>query len=345
MNHRSIRFIFTSLSFTVMAGCSPLLSKSTTESVEKKAADEIKINNSAGRDDIKGKNSSVVKTFDSEGQVQEKSLKEEEKNKEQEYIVKKGDTLSAIARRFYITPAQLQSRNKITDPNKLPIGIRLIVPGSKASRTTTSANSKGTKRKAEKSDQTVYVVKRGDTLSGIARRFSVTILQLQYRDKISNPHSLSVATSLVIPDKDLSVPASFLARSGGFIWPVKHLKITSDYGARSGQHQGIDFSAPRGTHILAAADGIVHFVGRQRGYGNVVILKHDGKVKTLYAHNDHNLVIRGQRVKQREVIAYVGRTGNATGYHVHFEYLKGGRKLNPRHYILVNQPPNAVAVN
>lgn len=180
--------------------------------------------------------------------------------------------------------------------------------------------------------EVVYFVRSGDTLSAIGRRFGVTSLQIQYRNGITDPRNLKIGARLVIPNKDQQVPDSFASKSR-FIWPLKHLDVSSEFGSRNGRHKGIDLRAPRGTTIRAAADGVVHFVGRQSGYGKVIIVKHDGNIQTFYAHNDKNLVNKGQRVKRGEKIGTVGRTGNATGYHVHFEYIRGRQPLNPRHYL------------
>jgi len=180
--------------------------------------------------------------------------------------------------------------------------------------------------------EAVYFVRPGDTLSAIGRRFGVTSLQIQYRNGIADPRNLKIGARLVIPNKDQQVPDSFASKAR-FIWPLKHLDVSSEFGSRNNRHKGIDLRAPQGSTISASADGEVHFVGKQNGYGKVVILKHENNIQTFYAHNDKNLVKKGQRVKQGEKIATVGRTGNATGYHVHFEIIRGRQPLNPRHYL------------
>jgi len=178
--------------------------------------------------------------------------------------------------------------------------------------------------------EAVYFVRPRDTLTAIGRRFGVSSLQIQYRNGIADPRNLKIGARLVIPNKDQQVPDVFASKTR-FIWPLKHLDVSSEFGSRSNRHKGVDLRAPQGTSVRASADGVVHFVGKQNGYGKVVILKHAGNIKTFYAHNDKNLVKKGQRVKQGEKIATVGRTGNASGYHVHFEFIRGREPLNPRH--------------
>ena len=133
-----------------------------------------------------------------------------------------------------------------------------------------------------------------------------------------------------IMEKDLTAHA---VPSG---WPVRTGYITSNYGMRVHPtkhrrifHQGVDFAAPRGTPIVAVADGLVVFTGKRSGYGNMVEIRHVDGLVTRYAHNQSNLVQEGQRVRQGQKIAAVGSTGTATGPHVHFEVLKNGEHQNP----------------
>lgn len=122
---------------------------------------------------------------------------------------------------------------------------------------------------------------------------------------------------------------------GRFIRPV-NARITSGYGMRfhpilrrNRLHAGIDFGAPTGTPIRAAADGVVILAQRKGGYGNTVVIEHGGGVQTLYAHCSRMLVGPGARVRQGQVIARVGSTGLSTGPHLHFEIRINGRPVNP----------------
>jgi murein DD-endopeptidase MepM/ murein hydrolase activator NlpD len=96
-------------------------------------------------------------------------------------------------------------------------------------------------------------------------------------------------------------------------------------------HRGVDYAAPTGTPIRAAGDGKVTFRGTQGGYGNVVIIQHGGNITTLYGHMSRFANARvGSRVKQGDVIGYVGKSGLATGPHLHYEYRVNGVHRNPR---------------
>lgn len=125
------------------------------------------------------------------------------------------------------------------------------------------------------------------------------------------------------------------------IWPVQGW-VTSGFGPRkdpfSGRqefHEGMDIVAPRGTPIVATADGRVVFAGWRAGYGKTVEIDHGWGVRTFYAHCLTVRVSPGKMVKRGEVIATVGATGLATGNHLHYGVMVNGRWVNPADYILV----------
>jgi murein DD-endopeptidase MepM/ murein hydrolase activator NlpD len=112
-------------------------------------------------------------------------------------------------------------------------------------------------------------------------------------------------------------------------WPVKGV-LYSRFGMRQGQrHDGIDIAAPEGSAVTAAADGQVVYAGEQPGYGQVVILRHQGGLLTLYAHMSKVAVEDGARVRAGDAIARVGQSGRTTGPHLHFEVRQGTRPKNP----------------
>lgn len=126
--------------------------------------------------------------------------------------------------------------------------------------------------------------------------------------------------------------------SGGMIWPVSG-SVSCEYGYRMCPfhgyelHSGIDISVSTGTPVHAAASGTVMQAYYNASYGNMVLLDNGGGIYTLYAHNSKLAVSAGQRVKQGDVIAYAGSTGNSTGPHCHFEVRKNGQPVNPRKYV------------
>ena len=119
--------------------------------------------------------------------------------------------------------------------------------------------------------------------------------------------------------------------------PLPRIDVSSEFGERRGlrrrPHMGIDLRAPRGTPVAAVADGEVIFRGRKRGFGNLVMIDHGGKVVTYYAHLKDFAVESGTRVAQGQTIGFVGRTGNASGPHLHLELREDGEPVNPRRRI------------
>lgn len=121
--------------------------------------------------------------------------------------------------------------------------------------------------------------------------------------------------------------------------PIDGARVSSGFGMRrhpiqgyNKMHKGMDFAAPTGTPIYAAGDGVIDKSGRVSGYGNYVRIRHNSQMKTAYAHMSRigAGMTNGKRVRQGEIIGYVGTTGNSTGPHLHYEVLVNNVQVNPR---------------
>jgi murein DD-endopeptidase MepM/ murein hydrolase activator NlpD len=119
---------------------------------------------------------------------------------------------------------------------------------------------------------------------------------------------------------------------GEYRWPLAAGLVSSEFGPRwRKKHEGIDIAADEGEPVYASAAGEVLYANdKMRGYGNVVILRHDSNYTTLYAHNKKLNVKLGDKVEQGETIALLGSTGHSTGPHVHFEMRKVNKAVDPR---------------
>jgi murein DD-endopeptidase MepM/ murein hydrolase activator NlpD len=163
------------------------------------------------------------------------------------------------------------------------------------------------------------------------------IQAIRFKDKNNN-------TDYFTPTGD-SVRKAFIRA------PVDFTRISSNFNPKRRHpilntiraHRGVDYAAPRGTPIKAAGDGKVIFRGTKSGYGKCVILQHGGNITTLYAHmSNFNTKARlGTRVRQGQVIGYVGKTGLATANHLHYEYRLNGVHRNPRTVSLPDAEPIA----
>lgn len=143
----------------------------------------------------------------------------------------------------------------------------------------------------------------------------------------ASPSAAAPATPA--PAAPSSLPDQY---AGALSWPLEAGIVSSEYGARWGKvHKGLDIAAEVGEPVYAIAPGEVIYAGDGlRGYGNVVILRHDRKRTSLYAHNSVLKVQKGDLVAQGTVVSLLGNTGHSTGPHVHFEIRDGDTPVDPR---------------
>lgn len=231
-------------------------------------------------------------------------------------VVRPGDTLWGIARRFGVGPAAIAAANGIGEEAVLYPGERLVIPASGI---------------------LLHRVGPGETLWSLGRRYGVSVERLAAANGIGDPKSLAVGMELFIPGGS----HAFAAVSGERLLPARGLgeqlvwpligEITSSFGVRaSGEfHHGIDIAGSYGEPVRAAERGAVDFVGEMPCYGCTVILDHGLGEKTLYAHLQEALVKAGDFVEKGEVIGKVGSSGRATGPHLHFEVRVDGRAVDP----------------
>ena len=193
-------------------------------------------------------------------------------------------------------------------------------------------------------------VGRGETLYRIGKAYGVSDRELARVNGIRQPDRIEVGQVLVIPHATRPLPVQVItpeqARAErpaprdmptgpeAFVWPVDGGVVTSEFGPRGAtHHDGIDIGCPVGTPVHAARGGRVLYSDRLRGYGNLVILEHDGGYATVYAHNRENRAAAGMAVRQGDVIAGCGQTGNTRGANLHFEVRKDNVARNPLYYL------------
>jgi murein DD-endopeptidase MepM/ murein hydrolase activator NlpD len=189
--------------------------------------------------------------------------------------------------------------------------------------------------------QGTYTVQRGDTLHHIAQRYGVSVSSLMSANVISDPRDLQVGQVLIIPRytsygaiDNFGADYSAERPTRMFAWPVEHGEISSGFGIRNGtMHDGVDIAAPIGTAVHAADSGTVIYAGRLRGYGNVIIVRHDDHYVTVYGHNSTNLAREGDAVARGQVIATIGDSGRTTGANLHFEVRRDNTARNPLAYL------------
>lgn len=146
-------------------------------------------------------------------------------------------------------------------------------------------------------------------------------------------------------EKGVSMQKAFL------LAPLNYSRISSNFNLKRKHpvlntiraHKGTDYAAPTGTPIYASGDGRVVHSGNKGGYGKTVIINHSGNIQTRYAHMSRIKAKKGARVKQGQVIGYVGSTGLASGPHLHYEFILNGVHRNPR--TILAKLPKAVSLD
>ncbi|MDA8490784.1 MULTISPECIES: amidase activator ActS [unclassified Kluyvera] len=198
----------------------------------------------------------------------------------------------------------------------------------------------------------VYTVKRGDTLSRISRMTGTSVRDLARMNGISPPYTIEVGQKLKVSGASSSsakksttsktakvVPSSAVPQSSWppvgqrcWRWPASG-KVVMKYSTSEGGNKGIDIAGSRGQPVYAAGAGKVVYVGNQlRGYGNLVMIKHNEDYITAYAHNDKLLVNNGQSVKIGQQIATMG-SSDADSVRLHFQIRYRATAIDPLRYL------------
>ena len=226
------------------------------------------------------------------------------------YEVKKGDTISTVAKLFNVSKNTIIWANDIKGNTISPGDTLVILPIT------------GIK----------HTVKKGDSLSSIAKKYKADADDVAKYNGLSKDNDLAVGDIVLVPEGEISVaqvatpsknkkPAvSRLATAplGFFVRPLAN--YTKTQGIHG--HNAVDLAAKLGTPIVAAADGrviVAKMGGYNGGYGNMIIISHENNIQTLYAHVKEMYVTPGTQVTQGQVIGAVGNTGHSTGPHLHIE--------------------------
>jgi murein DD-endopeptidase MepM/ murein hydrolase activator NlpD len=230
------------------------------------------------------------------------------------YRVKRGDTVSGIALNFSISLGAVIASNGISNAHSLREGQVLRIPNM---------------------DGLPYTVKERDTLSDISRSIGVPLEAILDANDIQSD-LISAGMTLFIPGARMRNEDLKLALGELFVYPLRGARLSSPFGWRNDPftgvrryHAAIDLSAPQGTPIKAAMDGVVSVVGYDNNLGNFIIISHSGGFQTSYAHLHTSSARKGDQVRQGTQIGTVGSTGYSTGPHLHFAIYKNGRAVNP----------------
>lgn len=242
------------------------------------------------------------------------------------YTVQPGDSLYALARRYNVKTRDMKQYNGITNPRLLKPGMVLKVPGPGGQEGTLAARETApTTIPARRVTSQTITTTEPNVLNGPAKETRVAAV---------NP---SDKTSDAVPQQSVTVTAAEMqgASPKKLRWPVRGRVITA-FGKRDdGTHNdGINVAVPLGTNVHAVESGMVAYAGDElKGYGNLVLIRHDNGWVTAYAHADKLLVKRGDRVRRGDVIAKAGKTGDVALPQLHFELRQGQTPVDPIPYL------------
>lgn len=225
-----------------------------------------------------------------------------------EYKVKSGDSISSIARMFEVSASALARQNDLISPFTISQGQVLRLPS--------------------KSSQAVF-----EPEVETQEPVQVAAVQKENLNAVPAPKPTVEKASAARP----SLPKTTPKRSGNgkFMRPVEG-QLISRYGPKKGglYNDGINIKVPRGTPVRAAENGVVVYAGDQlEGYGNLVLVRHEGRYMSAYAHLDKILIKRGDTLKRGQSLGTVGSTGQVDTPQLHFEIRRGTKALNPEKYL------------
>lgn len=234
------------------------------------------------------------------------------------YEVKKGDTLAGVAKLFSVSKNTILWANDLKSEKLTPGDTLVILPIT------------GIK----------HTVKKGDTLLSVAKKYKADASDIAKFNGISPDEDLSIGSTVLVPEGELAVTVTTTTKTKTGKVIITQESLVNTYpnttpsgflvrpisGGRKTQglhgHNAVDLAAPLGTPVIASGSGRVILAkvgGYNGGYGNMIIISHDGGVQTVYAHLKQVNVLVGQAVSQGQIIGQVGSTGHSTGPHIHFE--------------------------
>jgi len=256
--------------------------------------------------------------------------------------VLRGENLYRIALSYGITVSDLCRANGIKDQGQVEVGRVLFVPVTRASAPASPPPPRRSSPSGTMNASLTGSSTRPQLISN-KNRTVITNMDVDVRDAAD-------ADTEEIPAGEGSprgISFSLIPSEEPFSWPVQSGIVRSPFGMRHGrQHAGIDISAPSGSPIYAARDGVVAYSGHKfRGYGNVVMVDHGDGFTSVYAHNTANIVHEGDPVVRGQLIARVGATGNATGAHCHFEIRNENVSVDPRGYLSESPSEDVIFAN
>jgi murein DD-endopeptidase MepM/ murein hydrolase activator NlpD len=231
------------------------------------------------------------------------------------HTVASGETLFSLGRKFGVSPFSIADANGLPNNAQLAVGQRVRIPAGGS-----------TARAAAPAPEAETVASAEETAPAPKTTADSTV---------PAPPSPKVAADENVADGQQVAEQAPIAGAPGMRWPVRG-KIISGFGPKANglKNEGINIAVPEGTSIRAAESGVVAYAGNElKGYGNLILIRHDNGFVTAYAHAKELFVKRGDTVKRGDVIAKAGQTGSVSSPQLHFEVRKGATALDPMKFL------------
>ncbi len=228
------------------------------------------------------------------------------------HTVRGGETLFSLGRKYGVSPYAIADLNGLSHDQSLNVGQSLRVPGGKG---------KSIVSKVPVVEESEQIASNDDPVETDDTEQSLTLKKPVLDEEVP----------IAKPVQQQTAEADATPTMGSMRWPVKG-KIISEYGAKPNglKNEGINIAVPEGTGVRAAESGVVAYAGNElKGYGNLVLIRHEGGWVTAYAHAKELFVKRGDIVKRGDVIAKAGQTGSVSSPQLHFEVRKGATAMDP----------------
>jgi murein DD-endopeptidase MepM/ murein hydrolase activator NlpD len=245
------------------------------------------------------------------------------------HTVRSGETLFALGRRYGVHPYKIADFNDLSHDVSLATGQKVRIPGGKSAQRVASEDT------FDPPQQDTAYEEDSERMDGAPEENNTDITYAPTDD-------VDEGTRADAEDDEESEAAQAEEAANSFRWPVKG-RIISKYGSKPGgtRNEGINIAVPEGTSVRAAESGVIAYAGNElKGYGNLVLIRHDGGWVTAYAHNKQLYVKRGDTVRRGDVIAKAGQTGSVDTPQLHFELRKGATAVDPLKHLGSAQAAN-----
>ena len=277
------------------------------------------------------------------------------------YIVKKGDTLYSISRKYQITVPELRAANNLSENDVLKVGVKLVIPSADIENAAALSAAKTTETKPNVSSKsaTSYIVQKGDTLYGIARKYNIKLNELLSLNNLDNSSTIKIGQKILVPAGNFSSTSAIASSSGinstktqvpaktektssstaskpasgsnsssgsissqGISWPLSNPVVKNI----SGKVSGVQLTGKDNESVVAVREGTVMYTGVYRGFGEVIFVQ--SKTGLIYSYSGLNKV----SVKKGDYVVFgaeIGKTGRGNDSSIKFMVFQNGMPINP----------------